>query len=59
VESSCECGNEPLGSIKCWGIIVATQLVPPPRVVLSPIELVSLSVKYNPYDVLILIPATG
>jgi hypothetical protein len=21
VESSCECGNEPLGSIKCWETI--------------------------------------
>jgi hypothetical protein len=41
VESSCECGYEPSGSIKCWGNYqVATQLVAS-RVVLSSIELVS------------------
>jgi hypothetical protein len=37
-ESSCECGNEPLGSIKCWELLSATQLVPT-REVLSSIEL--------------------
>jgi hypothetical protein len=39
VESSCEYGNKPSGSIKCWETIpVATQLVAS-RVVLSSIEL--------------------
>jgi hypothetical protein len=37
VESSCEVGDEPLGSIKCWE--TASQLVAP-WVVLSSIELV-------------------
>jgi hypothetical protein len=41
VESSCERGNEPSGSIKCWEIYrVATQLVAS-GVVLSVIELVN------------------
>jgi hypothetical protein len=41
VESSCERGNEPSGSIKCWEIYrVAAQLLAS-RVVLSPTELVS------------------
>jgi hypothetical protein len=39
VESSCGCGNEPSGSIKCCEFLVA-QLVAS-RVVLSSIELVS------------------
>jgi hypothetical protein len=37
--SSCECGNEPSGSIKWWETVVTTQLVAP-RVLLSCIELV-------------------
>jgi hypothetical protein len=41
VESSCECGNEPLGSIKCWETNrVAAQLVASP-VVLTSRELVT------------------
>jgi hypothetical protein len=45
-ESSCECGNEPLGSLKCWETIeFATQPVAH-RVVLSSIYLV---VNIEPY----------
>jgi hypothetical protein len=40
VESSCELGNEPSGSIKCWELQVATQDVAS-RAVLSSTELVS------------------
>jgi hypothetical protein len=39
VESSCELGNEPSGSIKCWDYRVAAQLVAS-RAVLSSTELV-------------------
>jgi hypothetical protein len=40
VESSCECGNETSGSIKCWNYRVATQLQDS-RLLLSSIEIVS------------------
>jgi hypothetical protein len=40
VESSCELGNEPSGSIKCWERRMAAQLVAS-RVVLGSTELVS------------------
>jgi hypothetical protein len=40
VESSCELGNEPSGSIKCWELPSAAQLVAS-RAVLSSTELVS------------------
>jgi hypothetical protein len=39
VENSCELGNEPLGSIKCWELPKAAQLVAS-RAVLSSTELV-------------------
>jgi hypothetical protein len=38
VESSCECGDEPSDSIKCWDIV---EWLHNSGIVLSPIELVS------------------
>jgi hypothetical protein len=47
VESSYESGNEPSGSIKCWGTYrVAAQLMAS-RVVLSSTELVSYNIIHN------------
>jgi hypothetical protein len=46
VESSCECGNETYGSIKCWETyLVAAQLVSS-QVELSSVELVCLCVYF-------------
>jgi hypothetical protein len=47
VESSCECGNEHLGSIKSWDTMyqAATQLVAS-RVVLSSTELIGWLVRW-------------
>jgi hypothetical protein len=42
VESSCECGYEPSGSIKCWEAIEVSKQLGMSRVVLSSIELVNV-----------------
>jgi hypothetical protein len=49
VEGSCEHGNKPAGSIKCWAVRVAAQPVTS-RVVLSSVHFVAKDVKELTYD---------